>query len=75
LVFLGHEVNWKGTQPDHRKIKVVTIFPIPTSIINRQAFLRLIGYYKNYVKGYLRIAIPMFELTKKDFVFRWNPNY
>jgi hypothetical protein len=30
--------------------------------------------YRNYVKGYLHIVILMFELTKKDFVFRWNPN-
>jgi hypothetical protein len=26
------------------------------------------------VKGYLRIAIPLFELTNKDFVFKWNHN-
>jgi len=25
------------------------------------------------VKGYSHIAIPLFELTKKDFIFRWTP--
>jgi hypothetical protein len=75
LVFLGHEVNRKGTQPNHRKTKVVTNFPIPISIINVWAFLGLIGYYRNYMKGYLQIAIPLFELTRKDFIFRWNFNY
>lgn len=29
--------------------------------------------YKNYVKGYSCIAIPMFELIKKDVEFKWNP--
>jgi len=49
-------------------------FPIPIFVINVWAFLGLIGYYMNYVKGYLRITIPLFELTKKYFVFKWNPN-
>jgi hypothetical protein len=74
LAFLGHEVNQERTQPNQRKVKVVMNFPILTSIINAQAFLGLIGYYKNYVKRYLRIVIPLFELTKKDYVFKWNPN-
>lgn len=42
---------------------------------NVQAFLGLISYYRNYVKGYSRIAIPLFNLIKKDNVFSWNPNY
>ncbi len=69
LTFLGHEVSRKGTHLDLRKIKVATDFPIPTSIINVWVSLGPIGYYKNYVKGYPRIAIPLFDLTKKDMVF------
>lgn len=69
LTFLGHEVIQKGTQRDLRKIKVANNFLIPTSVINVWVFLGLIGYYKNYVKGYSWIAIPLFDLTKKDMVF------
>jgi hypothetical protein len=47
LAFLGHEVNREVTQPNQRKIKVVTNFPILISIINIRAFLGLIRYYKN----------------------------
>ncbi len=36
--------------------------------------LGLTRYYRNYVKGYSHIAIPLFKLTKKDYVFKWNPN-
>jgi len=35
--------------------------------------LGLKRYYKNYVKGYSYIAIPFFDLTKKDV--KWNLNY
>jgi hypothetical protein len=34
LTFLGHVVSWDGTQLDPRKIKLVTKFPIPISMIN-----------------------------------------
>jgi hypothetical protein len=71
--FLGHVVNRKRTQPDQRKVKVVTEYPVPISITNVRAFLGLIGYYYNYVKGYSCIATPLFELTKKDNVFSWAP--
>jgi len=43
-------------------------------VTNVHAFLKLTGYYRNYVKGYYQIAIPLFDLTKKDSTFRWNSN-
>jgi hypothetical protein len=70
LAFLGHEVNQEGTQPNQRKVKVVMNFLVLTFVINVQEFLGLIGNYKNYVKRYSCIAIPLFELTKKDYVFK-----
>ncbi len=69
LTFLGHVVSRDGTQLDPRKIKVVTEFPIPIFMINVRTFLALTGYYTNYVKGYSWIALPLFDLTKKDNVF------
>ncbi len=74
LTFLGHVVNCDGTQPNPWKIKGVIDFPIPTSITNMKTLLWLIGYYQNYVRGYFRITMPLFDLTKKDIVFKWNHN-
>jgi hypothetical protein len=31
--------------------------------------------YKNYIKGYARMVVPMFEITKRDVVFQWNLDY
>lgn len=75
LSFLGYIVSRDGTQPSPRKIKTITNFPIPTIVINVRAFLGLTCHYKNYIKGYSHMAIPLFELTKKDVTFVWNPNY
>jgi hypothetical protein len=71
--FLGHVVNREGTQLDQKKVKIMIEYPMPILIINVKAFLGLIGYYHNYVKGSSHIATPLFELTKKDNVFSWTP--
>jgi len=65
-------VNNEGTKPDLGKIDVVLHFPKPKTITNIRSFLGLTGYYRNYVRGYSRLASPLFELTKKDVAFVWN---
>jgi hypothetical protein len=71
--FLGYVVNREGTLPNQKKVKVVIEYLMPILITNVKAFLGLIGYHHNYVKGYSHIATPLFELTKKYKVFSWTP--
>jgi hypothetical protein len=73
IVFLGHVVSKEGTRPDPGKIDVVWRFPVPTTVTNVRSFLGLTGYYRKYIKGYSKVASLLFELTKKDVVFVWNP--
>jgi hypothetical protein len=72
IVFLGHIVSKEGTWPDLGKIDAVRRFPEPTTVTSVRSFLGLTGYYRKYIKGYSRIAGPLFEFTKKDVVFVWN---
>ncbi len=72
IVFLGHVISKEGTRLDPGKIHAVRQFPAPTAITNVRSFLGLTGYYRKYIKGYSRVAGPLFELTKKDVVFVWN---
>lgn len=72
IIFLGHVVGKVRTKPNLDKIKVVVEFPILKIVTNVQTFLGLTGYYKNYIKGYARIIIPLFELTKRDVTFEWT---
>jgi hypothetical protein len=73
IVFLGHVVSKEGTRLDPGKIDAVWQFPVPTIVTNVRSFLGLTGYYRKYIKGYSKVAGPLFELTKKDVVFVWNP--
>jgi hypothetical protein len=72
ITFLGHVVSNEGAKPDPGKIDVVVHFPKPKTVTNIRSFLGLTGYYRNYVRGYSRLAAPLFELTKRDVAFVWN---
>jgi hypothetical protein len=72
VVFLRHVVSKEGTKPDPSKVEAVRGFPEPTSLTNVRSFLGLTGYYRKYVKGYSKLAGPLFELTKRDVVFVWD---
>jgi hypothetical protein len=45
--------------PNPNKVHVVKDFLIPRSITNVWTFLGLIGYYKNFVRGYTKITMPL----------------
>jgi hypothetical protein len=72
---LGHVVNKEGTRPDPSKIDAVRGFPTPITITIVRSFLGRTGYYHNYIKGYLKLAGPLFELTKKDVAFVWTQDF
>ncbi len=72
ITFLGHVVSKGGTKSDPGKIEAVLHFPQPRTVTNVKSFLGLTGYYRKYVKGYARLAAPLFELTRKDVDFVWN---
>ncbi len=72
ITFLGHVVSYEGTKVDPGKIDVVIHFPVPKIVTDLRSFLGLTGYYRNYVRGYLRLTISLFELTRKAVAFVWD---
>jgi len=72
ITFLGHVVSHEGTKPDPNKIDAVVHFPVPKTVTNVKSFLGPTGYYQNYVQGYSRLVIPLFELTRKYVAFVWD---
>jgi hypothetical protein len=66
------KLNHEGTKPDPGKINAVVHFPVPKTVTDVRSFLGLTGYYRNYVRGYSRLAVTLFELTRKDVAFVWD---
>jgi hypothetical protein len=56
---------------DLRKIQDMLSWNAPTSVGDIQSFLGLAGYYRRFIKGFLKITKPMTELLEKDKKFKW----
>ena len=57
--FLRHVVSKKGISVDPEKIKSIVVWMPPKNVTEVRSYLRLVGYYRMFVKGFLKIAAPL----------------
>nr|GEZ45495.1 DNA/RNA polymerases superfamily protein [Tanacetum cinerariifolium] len=72
VAFLGHIVSAEGITMDPAKVEAITKWPRPTSVTEVRSFLGLAGYYRRFVEGFLRSALPLTKLMRKGEKFVWN---
>lgn len=74
LPYLGHEIGGGKRWPDKEKIDKVREASPPTTKKELRSFLGLTGFYREYIRGYSTIAVPLTDMTKKDHPERlqWN---
>ena len=66
LKFLGHIISREGIRTDPEKIeKMVNIGP-PKNFKELRSRLGLFSFYRQYIKGFLGITKPMYELTQME---------
>ncbi|GJX45094.1 putative reverse transcriptase domain-containing protein [Tanacetum coccineum] len=70
--FLGHVIDSQGIHVDPPKIKSIKDWESPKTPTEIRQFLGLAGYYRRFIKGFLKTAKSMIKLTQKggseDFV-------
>jgi len=64
-------VSQTGLQADLEKVRVMLSLLPPTSVKEIHGFLGCVGYYRRFIEGYAKRAIPLMELLKKDTEFIW----
>nr|GFC44245.1 hypothetical protein [Tanacetum cinerariifolium] len=72
VAFLGHIVSVEGITMDPTKVEAITKWPRPTSVTEVRSFLGLAGYYRRFVEGFSRLALPLTKLMSKGEIFFWN---
>ncbi|GJT76952.1 putative reverse transcriptase domain-containing protein [Tanacetum coccineum] len=70
--FLGHVIDSQGIHVDPAKIKSIKDWESPKTPTEIRQFLGLIGYYRRFIKGFLKIAKSMTKITQKGVKFDWG---
>lgn len=63
--FLGYVISSDGIAVDPFKVDAVLQWETPQSSIELGSFLGLAGYYKRFIKGFLKLVFPLSQLTRK----------
>ncbi len=58
---------------DPVKVAAVAEWPQPREKKEVQSFLGFANFYRRFIEGFSQVARPLFDLTKKDALFRWSP--
>lgn len=70
MSYLGHIVSKTRVSMDPHKIDAILQWPIPKSIKALRGFLGLTGYYRRFICNYGKIARPLTDLFKGNFVWK-----
>lgn len=70
LELSSQQVMSRWTQPNFTGINN---WPMPHTVKHVQAFLGFCNFYQCFIKDYLHIAHPLFQLTNKNTPFPWSP--
>ena len=72
IEFLGFIIGHGGMCMDPAKVEAITLWPALRRLVELQAFLGFINFYRRFIEGYSREAEGMTRLLKKDIRFHWN---
>ncbi|GJT97995.1 putative nucleotidyltransferase, ribonuclease H [Tanacetum coccineum] len=71
-IVLGHKVSSAGLEVDKAKIDVISKLPPPTNIKGVRSFLGHAGFYRRFIKYFLKITRLLTKLLEKDNPFEFN---
>ncbi|XP_058758712.1 uncharacterized protein LOC131631965 [Vicia villosa] len=70
--FLGHVISGGGVVVDPSKVEAVINWGRPKNATKVRSFLGLAGYYRRFIMGFSKCALPLTRLTRKEVSFIWN---
>jgi len=70
--FLGHVISNKGVLVDLTKVATGLQWEPQKIVTKIHNFLDLAGYYRRFIEGFSKIAMPLTQLTKKGQAFVWT---
>jgi len=69
--FLGVVIGLEGIKMEEEKVRGVLDWPTLKCIKDIQKFLGLVNYYCRFIRGFISIARPLYDMVKKDKKWEW----
>ena len=64
--YLAHHVSQKGVFPSKRNLESIAQCLPPDTYTKVKSFVGLVGHYRHFIKGFAKIAVPLYDLTSGD---------
>ena len=64
--YLAHHVSQKGVLPSKKNLESIAQCPPPDMYTKVKSFVSLVGHYRHFIKGFAKIAAPLYDLTSVD---------
>ena len=64
--YLAHHVSRKGVLPLKKNLESIAQYPPPDMYTKVKSFVGLVGHYRHFIKGFAKIAAPLYDLTSGD---------
>ena len=64
--YLAHHVSRKGVLPSKKNLESIAQCPPPDTYTKVKSFVGLVGHYRCFIKGFAKIAAPLYDLTSGD---------
>ena len=70
--FLGYVIGANGVEMSPEKVKAILEWETPKTVTDVRSFLGFANFYRRFVEGYSRIAIPLTHLTNEKVPWNWD---
>ena len=64
--YLAHHVSQKGVLPSKKNLESIAQCPPPDTYTKVKSFIGLVGHYRCFIKGFAKIAVPLYDLTSSE---------
>ena len=64
--YLAHHVSRKGVLPSKKNLESIAQCPPLDTYTKVKSFVGLVGHYRHFIKGFAKIAAPLYDLTSGD---------
>jgi len=72
--FLGHVSSKGGIAVDPSKVDAVLQWESLKCVFEVRSFPGLVGYYRRFIEGLSKLALPLTQLTRKGQAYVWDAN-